>query len=253
MTTERKSEKRWHNYWPLMVALIIALFNVDGVIIPSFQLRWLSILGFKILDLSHIIPELSLWQIFVCVVAISVPGNIFWYWFWGWLGSFVFQLVKKQKTVQEGIELGREIESVIEPVLKKQGFIDKATKFITEKFKWATDENNKYLRRLKRGGCVMLFLMSASPEPGGRVVATIFSRSFDSKKGLISLLLGDTFKNFYMVFGFWNMALKLPNHYFLIAIVLIALYFLGRFGFGVLKKKKIVVASFFAANSGRNN
>ena len=227
MKTEGESVKRWYNYWPLLIAAIVGALNIDAVIIPSLNLRWLSILGFKIVNLSHIIPELSLAQIFILTVAVSIPGNIVWYWFWGWLGKLIFEWIKSQRSVQEGIKLGKEIEFVIKPVLKKKGFLDRIKDTLTEKFKWATDEDNKYLKRLKRGGYVALFLMSASPEPGGRVVATIFSRSFDSKKGLVSLVLGDTFKNFYMVFGFWNLVLKLPVFYFQILIAVGVAYLVG--------------------------
>jgi len=231
-----KYPKHWYNYWPLLVAMIVAIINVDGVVIPSLHLRWLSILSLKVVDLSYIIPELSLLQIFICVVMISVPGNIFWYWLWGWLGKLIFELIKKQKTVQEGIELGKEIESAIHPVLKKKRFVDRTKEYLTETFKWATDEDNKYLKRLKRGGYATLFLMSASPEPGGRVVATIFSRSFDSKKGLVSLILGDTFKNFYMVFGFWNLVFRLPSFYFQTVIIIAIIYLVGNRIYKKIKK-----------------
>jgi hypothetical protein len=243
LKSEEESAKRWYNYWPFLVAVFIGTLNIDAVLIPSLNLRWLSILGFKIVDLSNIIPELSLLQIFICVIAVSIPGNIFWYWFWGWLGKFIFELIKKQKDikegielVEEGIELGKEVEPEIQPVLNKRGFVDWAKEYLTEKIKWATDQDNKYLKRLKRGGYAVLFLMSASPEPGGRVVATIFSRSFDSKKGLLSLILGDTVKNFYMVFGFWNLVLKLPSLYFQIAVIIVVACFFTNFIWKKIKK-----------------
>ncbi len=240
----RPAGRMWRNYWPFLVAVIIGTLNIDAVVIPSLNIRWLSILGFKIVNLSNIIPELSLFRIFIITVLVSVPGNIFWFWFWGWLGKLILELIKKQKDVQEGIklveegiELGKEIEPEIQQVLNRRGFIDWAKEYLTEKIKWATDEDNKYLKRLKKGGYVVLFLMSASPEPGGRVVATIFSRTFDSKKGLISLIFGDTFKNFYMVFGFWNFVLRLPSSYFQAAVVFAAVYFVGRLVYKKIKKR----------------
>lgn len=235
MKTEDESVKRWYNYWPFLVAVILTALNVDGVVIPTLRLRWLSVIGFKIVDLSHIIPELSLLQIFICVVVVSIAGNVGWYWFWGWLGKLIFELVKKQKAVQEGIELGKEIQSAIQPVLKKRGLVNWAKKYLTEYFNWLTDEDNKYLKILKRGGYIAVFCMSASPEPGGRVAATIFSRTFDSKKGLVSLLLGDTFKNFYMVFGFWNLVLRLPSFYFKTAIIVVMAYFVVSFIYKKIK------------------
>ena len=229
--------KRWYNYWPFLVALIVSIINVDGVVIPSLNLRHFSVFGFNIFDLSHIIPELSLLQIFLLTVAVSVPGNIFWYWFWGWLCKFIFGLVKGQKSVKEGIELGKEIEFAIKPVLKKKGLVDRVKEYLAETFNWATDENNKLLKRLKRGGYATIFFMSATPEPGGRVVATIFSRTFDSKRGLISLILGDTFKNFYMVFGFWNLLLRLPSFYFQIAIFVCLACFIGHVLYKKMKER----------------
>jgi len=239
-----ESAKHWYHYWPFLVAVFIGIFNVDGVVIPSLNLRWLSILGFKIVNLSYFIPELSIFQIFVLTVAVSVPGNVFWYWFWGWLGKLIFELVKKQKKIgegieliEEGIELRKEIEPVIQSVLKKKGFIDRIKKYFAETYNWSIDPNNKYVKRLKRGGYVTLFFMSASPEPGGRVAATILSRTFDSKKGLVSLLLGDTFKNFYMVFGFWNLVLRLPGIYFRIGIAIVVVYFVAGLVYKKIRKR----------------
>lgn len=240
----RPAGRMWYNYWPFLIATIIILLNVDGVVIPSLHLRWLSILGFRILDLSHVIPVMSLSQIFLCVIAVSIPGNIFWFWFWGWFGKLVLGLIKNQKKVKEGIELftegielRKEIEPVIQPVLEKKGFLERIREYLTGTFNWATNENNKYLKRLKRGGYTTLFIMAASPEPGGRLAATVLSRTFDSKKGLLSLLFGDTFKNFYMVFGFWNLVLRLPSSYLQIAIVVGVAYFVGSLIYKKIKKR----------------
>jgi len=237
LKTGDETQRKWQDYWPFLIAAIFGILNVDGVVIPSLSSRYFSILGFQIFDLTSVIPELSLLGIFLITIVISIPGNLFWYWFWGWLGKFIFELTKKQKSVQEGIELGKEIELAIQPLLKRRGFIGRINDYLTETFKWATDENNKFLKRLKKGGYASVFLMAASPEPGGRVAATIFSRTFNSKKGLVSLILGDTLKNAYMVFGFWNLVLRLPSFYIKSVLILILVYFIGAAIYHKLKKR----------------
>lgn len=201
--------KKWFKLWPFVVAGLTSIVHTDGVVIPTLHTRYLSVLGIRFFDLGSFIPELTIYEIYFIAAATSALENLYSYWFWGWLARSVIDFAAKQKQVKEGIKLGKEIEHVLE----RKGYIDKIRDYAIRTFRWATDEKNKVMRRLKRGGYVSLFFLSATPEPVVKVVAIIFARSLSTTKALLLLLLGDLVRTAIMVFGFWDLVMKIPETY----------------------------------------
>ena len=207
--------KKWLNklvkLWPLYAAGVVCILNIDWVIIPSLTHRYFSIFGFKLINLEHMIPPLSAYGVLAVAESISFLEQMYWYWFWGWLGFFIIalatDLASKKESIQEGIELGRRIEKELE----RKGYIEKVKKYFVRIFHWSNDPDNKFLKRLRRGGYVSVFVLAISPEPMARTVATIFCRSLGSKLGLAILLVGDFFKNCYMVGG-WSLIISFFRH-----------------------------------------
>ncbi len=248
MKTEKEPVKHWYNYWPFLVASIVLILNVDYGVIPTLQSRYLYFFGLWLCDLSFIIPKLSLVEVFIIVSFFSIAGTLFWYWLLGWLGRSIVQAAYRQKIiqegqkiVQEGVELGKKVDSEIIPVLNREGYLDRLKNYVVRTIKWATADDNKFLKRIKKFGYFAIFGLAASPEFGSRFVATIISRSYGRSRslGLACLLLGETFKNFYMVFGFWNLVLRLPGFYFQTVIIAVVVYFVGRFVYKKIIKRPI--------------
>lgn len=160
--------------------------------IPIVPINW---------DLSWLIPQLSYFEVFVWISIISVPTTLGWYWLWGWLGRLILETAKKRETVQEAMSLWKKILSALE----QGNLLGLIEDWFISSFNWATDNNNWWLKYLRRGGYTALFIVSALPVSGGRLVATIFCRTADPVKGLTLLIFGETIKNAFMVYGFWNL------------------------------------------------
>lgn len=201
---EPEKPLRWYNYWPLFVIAVEVILNTDLVVTPILIKRGIFF-NFPLFpiswDLSWLIPQLSNFAVFLWIDIISVPTSLGWYWLWGWIGKVIVKTAKEKEAVKEALSLYRKILLS----LKRGGLIELIKEWFVDTFNWATDNNNRWLKYLRRGGYVALFIISALPVSGGRLVATIFCRSIDSRKGLVVLILGETLKNAFMVYGFWNL------------------------------------------------
>lgn len=201
---EFKKKRKWYEYWPLLVIVVETVLNTDWVVIPILIKRgiFFDISFFQVSwDWSRLIPELSNFGVFVWVSIISIVTSLGWYWLWGWLARVIIETAREKESVREAMGLSRKIVSA----LKKGGLTELAKEWFVDTFNWATDNNNRWLKLLRKGGYAVLFLISALPISGGRLVATIFCRSADPVKGLTLLVLGETVKNAFMVYGFWNL------------------------------------------------
>ena len=201
---KEEKPRKWYDYWPFLIALMEIVLNVDWVVIPILVKRgvFLNILFLHInWDMSGTIPELSSFGILGIVCSISIVTCFGWYWFWGWLGKFIIQTARKREAIKEAIALGMKIELDLE----RRGYIDLVKNWFVHTFDWATGEDNRYLKYLRRGGYSALLIVSALPVSGARIVATIFSRSLERRKALAILAAGDSIKNAIMVLGFWNL------------------------------------------------
>lgn len=199
-----KKPRKWYNYWPLLIIVVETVLNTDWVITPVLMKRgiFFDLALFSInWDLSWILPELSHFGVFVWISIISVPTSLGWYWLWRWIGGLIVETAKEREAVQEAIGLWAKIIAA----LKRGGIIELAKEWFISTFKWATDDNNRWLNYLRRGGYTALFIISALPVSGGRLVATIFCLSADPIKGLTLLILGETLKNIFIIYGFWNL------------------------------------------------
>ena len=201
---EEPKKRKWYSYWPLLIMVAEVILNTDWVITPMLIKRGVFF-NFPIFpinwDLSWFIPKLTYFEVFLWVSIISIPTSLGWYWLWGWLGILIIETAKEKEAVQEAVTLWKKIVLVLE----KGDILELAKDWFVSTFTWATDDNNRWLKYLRRGGYTALFIVSALPISGGRLVATIFCRSTDPKKGLTLMILGETVKNAIMVYGFWNL------------------------------------------------
>lgn len=199
-----KVSRKWYEYWPVLIIAIEIILNTDWVVTPILIKRGVFF-NFPIFpiswDLSQLIPELSNFQVFVLISFVSIATSLGWYWLWGWLARIIIETAKEKESVQEAMTLWNKVVLV----LKRGGLIELVKKWFISTFNWATNNDNWWLKYLKRGGFMALVVVSAIPVSGGRLVATIFCRSINSKKGLWFMILGETIKNAFIVYGFWNL------------------------------------------------
>ena len=201
---KKPKKLKWYNYWPTLVIAVEIILNTDYVIAPILMKRgiFFNIPFFPInLDLSWLLPEISHFMVFIWISLISIPTSLGWYWLWGWIGKVIIKTAKDKEAVKEAVSLYRKIFSA----LKKGGFIELVKDWFVGTFNWATSDDNRYLKYLRRSGYLALVTVSAMPVSGGRLVATIFCRSINSKKGLWFMILGETIKNAFIVYGFWKL------------------------------------------------
>ncbi len=195
---------KWYNYWPLLVIAVEILLNTDYVVVPILMKRGIFF-NFPIFsfnwDLRWLLPELSNFEVFIWISLISIPTSLGWYWLWGWIGKVIIKTAKEKEAVKEAVSLYRKIALA----LKRGGFVELTKDWFVETFNWASSDDNRYLKYLKRGGYLALVIVSAIPISGGRLVATIFCRSINSRKGLWFMIMGETIKNAFIVYGFWNL------------------------------------------------
>jgi hypothetical protein len=172
---------KWH--WQYAGAFLLFLLNVDLVLVPLF--RKAGIQGLLLFALASFL---------------GTVGLICWFLFWSWFGKLVIQ----SRQVQEGINLGREIEKE----LRKSGLRDRIMDFLFRTFAWATKKDNKIFKLLKAGGYFLMFAAGTIPEPGTRTASVIFCATSNSKRGLFFLALGDILHMAYIVGG-WEFIFQL--------------------------------------------
>lgn len=199
-----EDSRRWYQYWPLLLIAIETILNTDWVITPILMKRGLFFdIPFIPIswDLTWLIPELGNFKVFLIICMISVPTTLAWYWLWGWMARVILETAKEKESVKEALSL---VMSMIE-ALKRGGLIELVKDWFISTFNWATDNDNRWLKYLRRGGYTALFVVSALPVSGARLVATIFCRSVNSRKGMVILIAGESVKNALIVYGFWNL------------------------------------------------
>ena len=145
------------------------------------------------------LPYLSLWQIFWIASILSATISTYFYWFLGWLfrqsKNRAKKLAETEPLIEEGVELGKEI---------KKNYGAKLCDYYEKIVEWARSEDNKIVKRIKKGGLISILILSAIPEPGTRTVATVCARSWNSRTALALVIVGETFKNIY-VLGLWSL------------------------------------------------
>ena len=165
-------------YWPIGVAVLISICNIDFLIIP-----WL-----KTINLSPL-------NIFVLVSLLGSIELSYWYWFWGWF----IKIVEYSQLVRESIEFSKEIAVD----LKKQGFIDRVINYYAKRFNGATNKTSRLMKWVHRGGYVSAFVIGLIPEPGIRIAGVIFCKSIQWRTGFVALMAGNIFHIGYIVGG-WH-------------------------------------------------
>lgn len=176
---------KWH--WQYAGVIALYILNVDWIIMPKLKF-W----------------GLGGWWLFVVTSILAVLELYFGYLFWDWFRRVAVQ----SEMVQGAIEVGAEINWE----LKKTGFWhkfkDKPIAYFFVTFKKATDENSRFMKWLKRGGNLGMFICGINPEPGTRTIGAIFCGTTGWKNGLYPLALGNIFRVAYMV-GLWEAIFKI--------------------------------------------
>jgi|SRR3989344_1774819 len=189
----------WLKLWPFfLMFMTMGPFNIDLVVIPSLTNGGVHIL-FWTFKLPSIFPKFSPTQVFVIATVLSIAFTIYFYWFLGWFfreysKSLATRLADKEP-IKEGLQLWKQLPREIRRRVKN---------YCTSLHDWATNEDNKVVRRLRRGGYPAIFFLSMIPEPGLRTGTTIFARSLGTKTALVMVILGETAKNA-VVLGLWNL------------------------------------------------
>lgn len=173
--------------------------NIDIVVIPSLTNGGVHIL-FWTFKLPNIFPKFSPLEVFLIASTMSIIFTIYFYnflgWFFGGYSKNIANKLAEQEPIKEGLQLWKKIPRQVKKEIKK---------YCASLHDWATNEDNKIIKRLRRGGYPAIFVLSMIPEPGLRTGTTIFARSLNTRTALVMVLLGEIVKNA-LVLGLWNFA-----------------------------------------------
>jgi len=184
---------KWH--WQYAGAIALYALNVDWIIMPKLKL--LGLAGWWLFTITSILAVLELYL-----------GYLFWNWFRRIAVQEFARHAAQSEVVQEAIEMGSEIKKD----LKKADLWDKIKNRIINyfftTFKKSTDENSRFMKWLKRGGSIGMFICGINPEPGTRTIGAIFCGTTGWRRGLYPLALGNILRVAYMV-GLWDILFKI--------------------------------------------
>ncbi len=223
MKTEAKFERRWYNYWPFLIAILLPIFNVETITI--------FLLGRGVRSYYIIAP--------ICV-SVGIFSLTFWYrfsrWFWEETNT-AKKLVSFINTNFEG-RLGANLA---------MNWIDKLNK---------DSKTNKETRsKIEVGGKIVghffAFVAALNPVPFlsfiGWFPCVIACGGLRWEKGLVIMMVGDSIKNLVMSYMWillgpqlWHFLLMHFDGWFMVisAVIIgvILTYFTARFSYKKIKK-----------------
>ncbi len=174
MKTEGESVKRWYNYWPFLIAILLPIFNVETITI--------FLLGRGVRSYSVIAP--------ICV-SVGVLALTFWYKFSRWLWEETNTAKRLLDFINFNFQgrLGAKLA---------MSWIDKLNK---------DNKNNKEaLSKIEVGGKIagnfFAFVAALNPVPLlsfiGWFPCVVACGGLRWKKGLVIMMVGDSIKNLVM-------------------------------------------------------
>jgi len=184
---------RWH--WQYGGAIALYVLNVDWIIMPKLKLH--SLEGWWLFGVTSVLAVLELYL-----------GYLFWDWFRRVAVKEFAKRAAQSDMVQEAIEVGVEIKNDLQEAALWNKFKNRIITFLFNTYRQATDENNRFMKWMKRGGAVGMFLCGINPEPGSRSAGAIFCGTACWKNGLYPLAIGNVLRVAYMV-GIWDVIFKL--------------------------------------------
>lgn len=107
-----------------------------------------------------------------------------------YLFYFIRELIKsviRTKQIQEDISFGKEVGEE----LKRSGLLNRLKWHFVNKYQWVLNHNGRFMRWARRGSYAAIFLLSASPELGGRLTAVTICSIANSKKMLAVAMIGN--------------------------------------------------------------
>lgn len=107
-----------------------------------------------------------------------------------YLFYFIRELIKSvihTKHIQEDINFGKEVGEE----LKRSGMLNRLKWHFVNKYHWVINHNGRFIKWAKRGSYAAIFLLSASPELGGRLTAVTICSVANSKKMLVVAMIGN--------------------------------------------------------------
>ena len=157
--------KKWLKLWPFLVALVVAWFNLELVVLP-----WLLAVG------------ISGWKLFCICLAIGEPQLLFWTWFVGWVGRFI----KENPTFKDFYNDVR--AKGVDKILRK------LIKLLVESlFKDTNTQEPKNSNRIIRGdNFFTMFLLGVGI--GTWILGIFIFYATKSYVGLLGLFVGDLVK-----------------------------------------------------------
>lgn len=183
----------WH--WQYLIPPLLTILNVDWILMPIIQGR--GVTG---------------WLLFAIVSALAVAELFCWLHWAIWFRSVALvefaQKAARVAEVQEAIALGKEIRYDLKETGMWEKNKEKVIDYCFATFKKATNENNRFIRWVKRGGGLGLLILGIFPEPGTRTLGAICCGVMGWKKGIYPLAIGNIMRVGYMV-GLWHLVFKL--------------------------------------------
>lgn len=185
----------WH--WQYLVPPALAFLSVDWILMPAIQAR--GVTG---------------WYLFILTSILAIAELFCWLYWAKWFRSVALvefaKKAAKTKEIQEAIALGKEIRNEMKSKEIWTRAKNKVVDYSFGLFQKVTDENNRFVKWLKRGGAITMFLFGINPEPGTRTIGAIFCGTTGWKNGIYPLAVGNVARVAYMV-GLWHIIFKFFN------------------------------------------
>lgn len=183
----------WH--WHYAGAVALYALNVDWIIMP--KLKFIGLGGWWLFLVTSVLAVLELYL-----------GYLFWDWFRRVAVVEFAKRAAQSNVVQEAIEVSVEIKKELKKADVWDEVKNKIITYFFTTFKKATDESSRFMKWLKRGGNIGMFICGINPEPGTRTIGAIFCGTAGWKNGLYPLALGNILRVAYMV-GIWDIIFRI--------------------------------------------
>jgi hypothetical protein len=174
--------RSWWQEGPVRMAMVVAILNIELVVIPFFLKGLLGLSG---------------WSLKIITVAWATSEIFFWIWFLDW----VVARIKETEPVQEAIDLSKEIAPQLKNSFADHPFAgrveDLIKRHLIDKFNPEKYKRKKLFTIIRRCGYVLglpfLFCLGLFPF-GIWILGIVIAKISQWRLGLVAVVLGNAVK-----------------------------------------------------------
>lgn len=183
----------WLWRWQYLIPPSWFFFHVDWVIIPALNRN-----GF------------SFWKTYLIAIVIGTIELFVQYYFFNWFREEVVLKTLKKKAsedglIKEGVELVQQIR------IQPYGISNHIRNYCFKVYTSATNPENKTVKKIKKGGYGIMFVLGIEPLTGGRLFGVIQCGAIGWRNGLYPLIVGNALRMLGIV-KIWGYILSLWDY-----------------------------------------